>query len=48
MVGADEMAPAPYTFGDGVQLTKGNRLGLKCDAGAGTVAGFFVGDYVLG
>lgn len=48
MVGADEVAPMPYTFGAGVQLTKGNALGLKVNAGAGTVAGYFTGDYVLG
>ena len=46
MIGADEMAPVPYTFGKGVQLTKGNALGLKCGSGAGTVAGYFTGDYV--
>ena len=46
MVGADEMAPVPYTLGDGVQLTKGNALGLKVNAGAGTVAGYFAGEYV--
>jgi len=46
MVGADEMAPVPYTFGAGVQLTKGNALGLKVNAGAGTVAGYFTGEYV--
>jgi hypothetical protein len=46
MVGADEMAPAPYTLGKGIQLTKGNALGLKVKAGDGTVAGYFTGDYV--
>jgi hypothetical protein len=37
MVGADEMAPVPLSFEDGIQLTKGNALGLKVNAGAGTV-----------
>ena len=46
MVGANVEAPEPYTFGDGLQLTKGNALGVKVNAGAGTVAGYFTGDYV--
>jgi hypothetical protein len=46
MVGANVEAPEPYTFGAGVQFTKGNKLGLKVNAGAGTVAGYFTGDYV--
>jgi len=46
MVGADEAAPVPLTFGRGKQLAKGNALGLKCESGSGTVAGYFTGDYV--
>ena len=46
MVGADEMAPAPYTLGKGVHLPKGNALGLKCNSGSGTVGTYFTGDYV--
>jgi hypothetical protein len=46
MAGADEMAPSPLSFGAGIQLTKGNELGLKCDSGTGTVAGYFTGRYL--
>jgi hypothetical protein len=45
MVGADEAAPAPQSFGAGKQLTKGNALGLKCESGSGTVGGYFEGRY---
>ena len=38
--------PAPYAVGRGIQLTKGNKLGVKVNGGAGTVAGYFTGDYV--
>jgi hypothetical protein len=38
------MAPAPLSFGRGVQLSAGSALGLKCESG--TVGGYFVGDYV--
>jgi len=29
-----------------MELTKGNKLGVKVNAGAGTVADYFTGDYV--
>jgi hypothetical protein len=47
-VPSDEAGAQPYGLGEGVQLTKGNPLCIKVPAGVGTVAGYFVGDYILG